>query len=245
MKRHEPLISIVIPVYNEERRIERFLNSVLSFLQKGDVSHEIIVVDDGSRDATVDIVRRLLHERHNGENRVLLLPANQGKGGAVRHGMLDARGEYVFFIDADGSTAIEEINTFLPHLSPEYDIYIGVRTKKHHAPLKRKFFGYGYIYCANVILGTAISDFTCGFKCYRRDAARQIFTVQTLRNWSFDAENLFVATRRGYRIKEIPVYWRHCGGSKVKVMHNVVVCGCDLFRIRWNNIRGCYTSCKP
>jgi len=238
----DPLISVVIPVYNEERRIEQFLNSVLSFVRQADFTHEIIVVDDGSSDATVSMVRRLLHDRHNGEIRVLLLPVNQGKGGAVRHGMLDARGEYIFFIDADGSTAIEEINTFLPHLSPEYDIYVGMRTKKHNAPLKRKIFGYGYIYLANALLGTAVRDFTCGFKCYRRDAARRIFSLQTLRNWSFDAENLFVATRLGYRIKEIPVFWKHCGGSKVKVMHNVMVCGLDLLRIRFNALRGIYTQ---
>ena len=235
-----PFVSIVIPVFNEERRVEGFLHDVFTFVQMEDFSCELIIVDDGSTDKTVTIVERLLQQYKNVHYQFLQLPVNQGKGAAVREGMLAAQGDYIFFIDADGSTSIREIKTFMPYLNASHDVYIGVRTKKHKAPLKRKIFGYGYIYLANLILGTHISDFTCGFKCYRRDAAQKIFSLQTMHNWSFDAENLFVAKKYHYRVKEIPVYWKHCGGSKVKVLHNVVVCGYDLLRIRWRNMCGRY-----
>jgi len=242
MKEDSVFVSIVVPVYNEEKRIEGFLSEVIPFLEQESFSHELIIVDDGSTDRTVQVVQKMMQKHQNRNHRILQLPVNQGKGEAVRQGMLAARGEYIFFIDADGSTSIREVNTFLPHLNAGHEVYIAVRTKKHKAPFKRKFFGYGYIYLANLILGMSISDFTCGFKCYRRDAAQKIFSLQTMRNWSFDAENLFIAKKFNYRVKEIPVYWKHCGGSKVKVFHNVLVCGCDLLKIQWNNIRGLYNT---
>ena len=154
--------------------------------------------------------------------------------------MLAAQGEYVFFLDADGSTAIEEIDIFIPLFSPEIDIYMAVRTKKHFAPFKRVFFGKGYIKLANFLLGLTISDFTCGFKCYRLETARKIFSRQLLKNWSFDAEDLYIAQKDGCRIKEVPVYWKHIGGSKVKVLKNIIVCGWDLFLIKYYNLRGKY-----
>jgi dolichyl-phosphate beta-glucosyltransferase len=154
--------------------------------------------------------------------------------------MLAAQGEYVFFLDADGSTAIEEIDEFIPLFSPEFDMYIAVRTKKHLAPFKRVFFGKGYIKLANFLLGLTISDFTCGFKCYRLEAARKVFSRQLLKNWSFDAEDLFIAKKEGCKIKEIPVYWKHIGGSKVKVLKNIIICGWDLFLIKYYNLRGKY-----
>jgi dolichyl-phosphate beta-glucosyltransferase len=172
--------------------------------------------------------------------RILELATNQGKGAAVKNGMLAAQGEYVFFLDADGSTAIEEIDEFIPTFSPEIDIYMAVRTKKHFAPFKRVFFGKGYIKLANFLLGLTISDFTCGFKCYRLEAARKVFSRQLLKNWSFDAEDIFIAKKVGCKIKEIPVYWKHVGGSKVKVLKNIIVCGWDLFLIKYYNLRGKY-----
>jgi len=234
-------ISIVIPVYNEQQRIEAFLADVIAYVQSRSFAYEILIVDDGSTDATVAIVEAQLGRQVPGRYAILRLPCNRGKGGAVQAGMLQAKGDYIFFIDADGSTAISEIDTFMPCLGPHFDIYVAVRTIKHQAPLKRKFFGYGYIYLTNALLGMRLADFTCGFKCYRRDAARLIFSKQTLNNWSFDAEDLFIAHRHGCTIKEIPVYWTHKGGSKVRVWRNVIRCGVDLFRIRYNGLRKMYT----
>jgi len=237
-------ISIVIPVYNEEQRIEVFLSKVISYVRKLKFIYEILIVDDGSVDATVKITDSVLKEALPGRYRIIKLVKNQGKGGAVRKGMLEARGDYVFFIDADGSTAIEEIDRFIPLFSPGFDIYIAIRTVKHEAPLKRKFFGYGYIHLANFLLNLKVSDFTCGFKCYRREAAQKVFSKQIINNWSFDAEDLYIAKKCGCKIKETPVYWAHCGGSKVKVLKNVIICGFDLLKIRYNDMCGRYDGVK-
>jgi dolichyl-phosphate beta-glucosyltransferase len=236
----EVFISIIIPVYNEEKRIETFLTDVVTFLTRQTYPYEVIIVNDGSIDATVKLADNVLRQHIPDKFRILELEANQGKGAAVKNGMLAAQGEFAFFLDADGSTAIEEIDEFIPTFSPEIDIYMAVRTKKHFAPFKRVFFGKGYIKLANFLLGLTISDFTCGFKCYRLESARKVFPRQLLKNWSFDAEDIFIAKKQGCKIKEIPVYWKHVGGSKVKVLKNIIVCGWDLIRIKYYNLRGKY-----
>lgn len=234
------IISIVIPVYNEQYRISSFLASVTEFLQKKDFSYEIVIVDDGSTDKTVTTIKQILDEKVPGTYKVVQLPVNAGKGAAIRKGMLEANGGYIFFLDADGSTAIEEIDRFMPSFSEDTDIYIAQRTLKQKAPFKRKFFGYGYIMLANLLLQLDVKDITCGFKCYRRGCVQTIFSRQILNNWSFDAENIFTARKHGYRIKEIQVAWEHTPGSKVKVFKNVLVCGLDLVKIRLNDLRGFY-----
>jgi dolichyl-phosphate beta-glucosyltransferase len=241
MSSNTVFISIVVPVYNEERRITVFLQSVIDYLLEKDFSYELVIVDDGSRDRTIAVSESLLNAKLPGIYRIAKLPTNRGKGAAIREGMLLAKGDYIFFLDADGSTSIREIDNFIPHFSPEYSIYIATRTIKHKAPFKRKFFGYGYIYLANLLLGLKIADFTCGFKCYTQPSAKKIFPRQILNNWSFDAEDIFIARKLGDEIKEIPVRWQHIGGSKVKVFKNVLVCAFDLLWIRFNNLRGLYS----
>ncbi len=241
MKNPSILISIVIPVYNEQQRISSFLASVTEYLHHKDFSYEIVIVDDGSTDDTVTTVKQILDEKLPGSFRVVQLPVNSGKGAAIRKGMLVANGEYIFFLDADGSTSIKEIDRFIPSFTQDTDIYIAQRTLKQKAPFKRKFFGYGYILLSNLLLHLDVKDITCGFKCYRRDCVSTIFSRQTLNNWSFDAENIFTARKHGFRIKEIPVAWEHTPGSKVKVFKNIIVCGFDLLRIRLNALRGLYS----
>ena len=240
MEKDPIFISVVIPVYNEQNRIHSFLSSVIEYVRKKDFSYEIVIVDDGSSDATVIMVDSLLKEKLSGKYTILKLPVNSGKGAAIKKGMLEAAGEYIFFLDADGSTSIEEIDNFIPHFSSRFDIYIATRTIKHKAPFKRKIFGYGYIYLANFMLQLGVPDITCGFKCYRQRCVQGIFSRQTLNNWSFDAEDIFIARKHGYRIKALPVKWKHTGGSKVKVLKNVFACGLDLFRIRFHDIKGMY-----
>jgi dolichyl-phosphate beta-glucosyltransferase len=233
-------ISIVIPIYNEERRIHHFLPRVIEYVRHKDFSYEIVMVDDGSTDQTVALVEEMLHRQLPDKYRIIQLSKNSGKGAAIRKGMLEAAGEYIFFIDADGSTSIEEIDRFIPQFADEIDIYIACRTLKQKAPFKRKFFGYGYILLANFLLRLGVSDITCGFKCYRKRSVQTIFSRQWLNNWSFDAENIFVARKHGYRLKEIAVAWEHTPGSKVKVLKNVIICGFDLLRIRLNDLKGIY-----
>ena len=234
-------ISIVIPVYNEQHRISSFLASVTEYLHHKDFSYELVIVDDGSTDETVVIVKQILDENVPGTFRVVQLPVNSGKGAAIRKGMLVTKGQYVFFLDADGSTSIKEIDRFIPFFAQGTDIYIAQRTLKQKAPFKRKFFGYGYILLANLLLRLDVQDITCGFKCYRRECIHTIFPRQTLNNWSFDAENIFTARKHGFRIKEIQVTWKHTPGSKVKVFKNIILCGFDLLRIRLNDLRELYS----
>jgi dolichyl-phosphate beta-glucosyltransferase len=236
----EIFLTIVVPVFNEAQRIAPFLKDVAEYVNRCTFSCEVLMVDDGSTDQTIPLVTNLLEQHMPGMYRIEQLERNQGKGGALRKGMLSARGRYILFLDADGSTSISELDNFVPAFSADKDIYLAIRTKKHAAPLKRKLFGYGYISLANFILGMRVSDFTCGFKCYSQQAARTIFSRQRLNNWSFDAEDLYIAKKFGYRIKEIPVYWKHVGDSKVKVFKNVIVCGIDLLRIRINDVLGRY-----
>ena len=216
-------ISIVIPVYNEQDRIHSFLTSVIEYLSKKDFSHEIIIVDDGSNDKTVPIVKNLLDERLPDKYRIIQLAENTGK-------------------DADGSTAVEEIDRFIPCFTNDTDIYIARRTLKQEAPFKRKFFGYGYIILANHFLKLGVSDITCGFKCYTKQSAQKIFSRQMLHNWSFDAEDIFIARKYNLKIREIPVTWKHTPGSKVRVLKNIIVCALDLLRIRFGDIRGRYSQ---
>jgi dolichyl-phosphate beta-glucosyltransferase len=234
-------ISIVIPVYNEQHRIRSFLASVTAYLQKKDFSYEIVVVDDGSTDETVATIKQILDKELPGTLQVVELPVNSGKGAAIRKGMLEAQGGYIFFLDADGSTAIEEIDRFMSSFTGDTDIYIAQRTLKQKAPFKRKFFGYGYIMLANLLLQLDVKDITCGFKCYKKGCVQTIFSRQTLNNWSFDAENIFAARKHGFRIKEIQVAWEHTPGSKVKVFKNVIACGLDLVKIRLNDLKGIYS----
>ena len=241
MDNHSIRITIVIPVYNEEHRISSFLASVIGYLQKKAFSYEMVFVDDGSTDKTVATIKQILDKELPGRFKVVQLPVNAGKGAAIRKGMLEANGEYVFFLDADGSTSIEEIDRFIPSFTNDVDIYIAQRTLKQKAPFKRKFFGYGYIIFANLLLGLDVKDITCGFKCYRKRCIQTIFSRQRLNNWSFDAENIFTARKHGYRIREIQVKWEHTPGSKVKVFKNVIVCGLDLIRIRLNDLKGFYS----
>ena len=235
-----PYLSIVIPVYNEEQRIGAFLPGVIAYASAQPFAVEIVIADDGSLDRTVEVTTGLLAAYPADLWRIVRLPRNRGKGGALQEGMLAAGGAYILFIDADGSTAITELDRFVPLFGDSTDLYVAVRTIKHAAPLKRRFFGKGYIRLANMLLGLHQADFTCGFKCYRREAARQVFSRQTLDNWSFDAEDLFVAHQLGLRMVEVPVYWRHIAGSKVRVVRNVIECGFDLLRIRWRQLCGRY-----
>jgi len=236
----EFFLTILIPVYNEAGRIEPFLKDLAAYVNQCDFNCEVLFVDDGSTDDTIALLKKWLELHIPGKYRIERLENNQGKGAALRKGMLTAHGRYILFLDADGSTSISELDTFLPAFSTEHDVYIAVRTKKHAAPLKRRLFGYGYIFLAKMILGMQVSDFTCGFKCYSRQAAHTVFSRQRLNNWSFDAEDLFIVKKFGYQIKEIPVYWKHVGDSKVRVFKNVIVCGIDLLKIRINGLLGHY-----
>src|ERR1043166_4459630 len=218
-------LSLVIPAFNEDRRIGQSLERILSFFRAQSYPFEIIVVDDGSTDRTVEVVRGFAAS--DPQLRVEPQPQNRGKGEAIRRGMLLAGGKYLFFSDADLSVPIEAVPDFLSRLEAGDDVAfasprIGGGVIEVHQPIHRELMGKVFTGLSNLILGLKLKDFTCGFKAFRRDAARELFSRQRLGGWSFDSEILYLAKSKGYRIAEVPVVWRNDEATKVRLGRDVV-----------------------
>ena len=236
-------LSLVIPAFNEDRRIGQSLERILSFFRAQSYPFEIIVVDDGSTDRTVEVVRGFAAS--DPRLRVEPQPQNRGKGEAIRKGMLLAGGKYLFFSDADLSVPIEAVPDFLSRLEAGDDVAVGSRriagaVIEVHQPIHRELMGKVFTGLSNLILGLKLKDFTCGFKAFRRDAARELFSRQRLDGWSFDSEILYLAKSKGYRIAEVPVVWRNDEATKVRLGRDVVRSFVDLWNIRINHALGKY-----
>jgi dolichyl-phosphate beta-glucosyltransferase len=228
-------VSVVIPAYNEETRLAESLGRVLGFLEAQPYTYEVIIVDDGSQDRTVEVAHRISGGRP--QVRILRNGRNLGKGGAVRSGMLQAEGQYVFFTDADLSVPIETISPFLARLEEGFDVAIGTRARpgaivEVHQPIYRELMGKVYTSLSNWILGLHISDFTCGWKGFCREVVVDVFSRQLLTNWAFDSEILFLAKLRKYQVIEIPVRWRNDQETKVRLWRDVITSFLGLFQIR-------------
>ncbi len=237
-------ISIIIPAYNEQVRLPDTLRRIAEYLRSGEWSfQEILIVDDGSRDGTAAAAEEFA--RSNPSVRVLRNPGNRGKGYSVRHGMLEARGEWRLFSDADLSTPIEELEKLWTAVSTGKDaIAIGSRALDRsligvHQPGHRETMGRFFNGVMRVTTGLAISDTQCGFKLFRADVAREVFSRQMLERFGFDAEVLYIAHHRGYGIAEVPVRWNHVDGSKVGMMTGMRAFE-ELLEIRLNSLRGKY-----
>ncbi len=237
-----PELSVVIPAYNEAAVIAPTLEAIDAYLTRAQLTHEIIVVDDGSLDRTVAVVRGL-----SGTQPALrLLDApHQGKGAAIKQGVLAATGRYLLFLDADHSTRIEEIQKCLPWLRQGCEVVIGSRKMpgaviRVHQPPLRELMGRGFTWVSNALLGVRVTDFTCGFKCFQTGVAQRLFRLQRIGGWGFDAEVLFLAKRGGYRIKEVPVAWANDPGTKVRLLRDTVGSFLELLQIRLGDWRGWY-----
>lgn len=229
-----PYLSVVIPAYNEEKRLPQSLTTVLHFLKKQPYESEIIVSDDGSEDRTVALARELLKEF---PHQVLATPQNRGKGHAVRQGMLAASGAYVLFTDADLSTPIEEVTRFLERLEKDQDVVIASRDLPDsrveiHQNFLRETMGKVFNRIACLFAFRGIRDSQCGFKCFRGETARKLFGMQKLDGFSFDVEVLFLAQKHGCRILELPVIWRNSAQSRVRVLRDPFVMFLDVLKIR-------------
>ena len=238
-----PTFSIVIPAYNEEERLGPTLDRVLAFARGNGWKAEIIVVNDGSRDRTAEIVRS--YERNTGIVRLLENPGNRGKGYSVRHGVLNATGEFILFTDADMSSPIEEAPKLLQALAGGADIAIGSRWARselqtRRQSLARQFLGRVFNLLLRLLLRLDFKDTQCGFKAFRREAARAVFPLQRVEGWGFDPEILFLARKLKFNVKEVPVAWGHSGGTRI----NPVVDGSRMFtemlRVRWYDLTGKY-----
>ncbi|HWZ56494.1 MAG TPA: dolichyl-phosphate beta-glucosyltransferase [Verrucomicrobiae bacterium] len=237
-------LSIVIPAYNEERRLPKTLDSIFAYLQERAYRAEVLVVDDGSSDRTREIVGA--SQSRYPALRLLPNGGNRGKGFSVRHGMIEARGEIALFTDADLSTPIEEADKLLAALRDEgYDAAIGSRAVDRslievHQSAVREQAGIFFNRMVRWILGIEFSDTQCGFKAFRTAPTRAIFEQQRAQRFGFDPEILFLAKRQGLRVAEIPVRWSHDSATKVNVAGDGLQMFFELLRIRWNELRGRY-----
>lgn len=238
-----PLISIVIPAYNESARIGHALDEVLRCVRERDWPAEVLVVNDGSTDGTAAIVQAFaqLHP----EVRLLNNPKNRGKGFSVRQGVLHAVGDTVMFTDADLSAPMEEAERLFDALRQGADIAIGSRWLERkrqtlQQPLYRQFFGRCFNAITRLVMGLPFADTQCGFKAFRRPVAQTIFQLQRIERWGFDPELLFIALKRGYRIQEVPVTWGHDERSRLSYLKDGLKMLEELAYIRWEAFAGAY-----
>lgn len=239
-------LSIVIPAYNEEARIGSTLDQLLCYLESRGGPFELLVVDDGSSDRTLEIVQSFASQAElPGPIRVYRNKTNRGKGYSVRRGMLEAQGDFVLFTDADLSTPIEE----LPKLEREVfcggDIAFGSRDVEGsdiqiHQPWWRESSGKIFNRLVRYLMGLPYHDTQCGFKLFRMGRCAHLFKRQTIFDFGFDVELLYVARKWGLVMTEVPVVWRHSIGSKVQVVPHGLGMLRDLIRIRINDCRGRY-----
>ena len=238
-----PILSIIIPAYNEESRLPHSLNTVLTFLDNQEFEAEVIVIDNGSVDRTAAIVREFMQEN---QNLKLFQEKIAGKGLAVRRGMLESKGEFRFICDADLAMPIEEVLNFIPPEQKGYDIAIGSRevpgAVRYDEPQYRHFIGRVFNNIVRLLAVPGFMDTQCGFKCFRGEIADELFKIQRLDGWTFDVEVLFVAQKRGYKIIEVPINWYYFPGSRVRVIRDSITMFLDLFRIRLNWMNDLYDT---
>lgn len=239
----ECFLSITIPAYNEEKRLVTTMNKICAYLSQGGFPYEIIVVDDGSTDNTLQMMKKFASA--NKHIVVLANDRNYGKGYSVRKGMLSARGEYIFFSDADLSTPIEEIEKCLPYLSGSYDVVVGSRSMSDseitiRQPWYRERMGKIFNFMVNLVLMKGIVDTQCGFKGFKKDVVKKVFSRCVIDGFSFDVEALYLSRKYNFKIKEIPIRWENSALSKVNPVRHSLQMFRDLFRIKIKDLKGCY-----
>lgn len=236
-------ISIVIPAYNEALRLSSALDRVLAFIRQQAWDAEVIVVNDGSRDATADIARS--YAQNNQAVRLLQNPGNRGKGYSVRNGILNAHADFILFTDADLSSPIEEAPKLLEALERGADIAIGSRwvrseLQTRRQSVARQVLGRVFNGLLRVLLRLDFKDTQCGFKAFRRGAARAVFPLQQIEGWGFDPEILFLAMRMGFKVEEVPVVWAHDERTRINPLADGSRMVADMLRIRWHSLTGKY-----
>ena len=239
-----PDLTVVLPIYNEALVLESSLDQLVAHLEGSRRTFEIVCVDDGSADDS----RAILDRRATVEPRlrVFALASNRGKGAAVRHGVLQAAGRAVLFMDADLSTPLEELERFCDSLDAGYDVVIGNRRApgseiEVRQPWLRQTLGRCFTLVTQRLLAPGVQDFTCGFKAFNAEAAQAIFQRSTLDGWAFDAELVVIADVLRLRLAQVPVRWRHEEDTKVRLAAAVLGSGRDLIRIAWLRVRGKYS----
>ncbi|OHA00757.1 MAG: hypothetical protein A3H71_01800 [Candidatus Sungbacteria bacterium RIFCSPLOWO2_02_FULL_48_13b] len=243
-----PKLSIVIAAYNEEARLPKTLQRIWAFLDARNFSYEVVIVDDGSRDRTLEWVKDTAKSHPN--LRWLSHTPNQGRGASIREGVLAAGGELILGTDADGSVDDEAILRFVEYFDehPDIDAIFGSRElpASHIAqsqPLLRVFLGHGFILLAKILFRMwRTTDFTLGFKMFRHRVAKDIFSHQFDNHFAAEAEIVYVTKRRGWKMKELPVTWTDNRDSRVRPFRDSFRSFRGMMKILWRDIRGKYTD---
>ncbi len=245
MQTLKPHLSIVIPAYNEAERIGKTLEGTFAYLDTRSYDSEVIVVNDGSRDKTADEVLKF-ESRGAGRLRLLHNPGNRGKGYSVRHGMLQAKGDIVLFMDADLATPIGEVPKVIEPIEQNlFDVVFGSRALDRsligtHQSSIREAIGRTGNWVQWALTGLDFKDTQCGFKAFRRETVQRVFAVQQIDGFGFDPEILFIAKRQDWRLLETPVRWNHVEGSKVNPYTAPLKVLTEVATIRWHALTGRY-----
>lgn len=243
-------LSVIIPAYNESDNLKKeVLDDLADYLDKNLKNYEAIIVDDGSTDDTI----KLVEDFSKKNSKFKLIKNNHGgKAIAVMTGLLNSKGDIGLFTDMDQATPISEVEKLLPYFDKGYDIAIGSRSGRKGAPLIRKLMAFGFAMIRTIILGLSFKDTQCGFKAFNRQAINEIFP-DLLKRWhkhlekkgaavnaAFDVETLFIAKKKGFKIKEVGVEWHHVGSERVQVIKDSLEAVIDILKIRINDILGLY-----
>lgn len=240
-------LSVIVPAYNEEKRIGRALEEIPAYCRGLGGSYELLVVDDGSDDKTADVVRAAA--ARDGHIRLISHARQSGKGAAVKTGVLASAGDLVLFSDADLSTPIEEFDHLRRALEDGYDVAIGSRVadgarievRQHWI---RQTMGQTFNGLIRLLLVRGFKDTQCGFKLFRQAAAKKIFSRTRITGFAFDVEVLVIARGHGFKVKEVPVVWRNAPASKVQIVLDPLKMFRDLFRTKANEVKGVYAASK-
>lgn len=237
-----PKLSVVIPAYNESTRLKSTLPQIIEFFDSQKYSSEIIISNDGSTDQTTQTIKKFA--KKHPQLKLVDLPDNLGKGGALRQGILATTGKWVLFMDADLSTPLAELDKFWD-FTPDHDVIIGSRKMTgaqitKHQSFIRENLGKIFTLLTNLLATKNLSDITCGFKLFKGDVARRLFAQGLLDDWSFDAEILFLAQKHHHPIKEVPVKWQNDPRTKVSMFRDGINALWGLIKIRTNSLLGRY-----
>jgi dolichyl-phosphate beta-glucosyltransferase len=240
-----PKYSFIIPAYNETARLGSTLDRVLNHIATQRWDAEVLVVNDGSRDSTADLVRS--RAQTHPELRLIENPGNRGKGYSVRNGMLNAKGDVLVFSDADLSAPIEEAVKLFAAVEAGADVAIGSRwlqpeTQTHRQSPLRQFYGRLFNLALRIFLGLNCKDTQCGFKAFTRSAALTIFPQQKIERWGFDPELLYLARRAGLKVAEVPVAWAHVEGTRLSPLRDGIRMFGEVLKIRGYALTGKYSK---
>ncbi len=234
-------LSVIIPCYNEKGRFVEGIGHLLSYLNKQKNGWELILVNDGSSDETLNLMKEVV----NRNVKIISYAKNKGKGHAIKIGVERAKGEIILFSDLDHSVPISTIESFYKYFEKGYDVVIGSRRVKgskfvKHQPPLRENLGRGFSFLVRILIDWQIKDATCGFKAFKKEPAKKLFSKISIYDWAFDAELLFLCKKYGFKYVQAPVVWKDEKGSKVSIARDVIGSLFGLIKIRINDINKKY-----